>query len=165
MTTLYSSVHPLFISLLNEMLERPQSETTFVFVDDSVHYTAQDMINAFTRGDRLGLNYARALMGQVLNGILRQGGSTLEEFRQSQQYRDLGADPMQDTVMTGVWPVLKAAYAVLPDDRIAWRFMSKTFTVGEFLRLMDQDDAKDATNILSDCLRIYRDMLRRQAAR
>ncbi len=120
-----------------------------------------ELLESVKAGAEPGHRYARALLQELLDGLMRQAGSSFVDVARSLPEGDAGAQ-VEQALALGVRPLLVALYRSLPDEAVAWRYMSKTYGAREFAQALEAGEA-DALRVVSDVLRVCRELLAARA--
>lgn len=163
MTTQQQTVHKIFLRLLEETAQANDSSAPYSYMDHKGKYTAQDVIDALARGDRMGNAYVRSLLMQTIEGIFGDDEDAHKAFYASSEFASLGEDPFGQAVTQGVRKLFIQTYRFFPPDKTAWRYMSRTYNAKEWADGIESGDST-VLGTMSDMLRISRDILKFRAS-
>ncbi len=129
--------------------------------DDSRPLSARALRDALQCQAGPGIRYARELLEEALDGLMRQAGSTFRDV--ARRLSAAGEDALvEQALLQGMRPLLVALYRALPEEAVAWRYMSKTYGAREFAQALETGDT-DVLRTVSDVLRVCRDLLAARA--
>lgn len=135
-----------YISLLREV-----DCSKKVWANGGQTFTASEMIREIEEGSDDAIAYTQLLLHGTVKGLLEKTQVAVPPATELD---------VSIPISTTVAEFFKKA----PADAIAWRSMSKTWYAGEMPELLANRDP-DALTIVSDCLRIVRNWMVRDAIR
>lgn len=148
-----------FRLVIRQLLSEVSPSDRLVWFDGERKFSAGEMLALLESGEEASARYTLTLVEDVVRGLLIQAGRTRKPLVFALEANGTPREERERfAIEHGPRQLLVAAYRQLPAQAVAWRTMSKVLRAHEFADALETRDP-DATSILSDVLRVCRDLL------